>query len=103
MVYRGLKSFGVKNFVSLPDGTLLNVNAIAYIGLTEGDPPSFGVHLTALASGDSPPLCLAGELSGEEAREFLNALGQAGIDVNALKKHMNLPLPKARMMRVTGL
>jgi hypothetical protein len=81
----------MNQFVSLKDGTIINLNAVAYIDANTGptlDPsvaPIRVVFPSAWADVEGTYQTLELELPGDQAEEFLTALKQRGVDVEALK------------------
>jgi hypothetical protein len=90
----------MKNFVSLPDGSLVNVNSIAYMEMTTLPSESGGdveqclrVVMLNLSNGDPGPRSIQAHLKPEQAKQFLGELTKAGVDVARLKKALK-PLRK---------
>ncbi|MAS96817.1 MAG: hypothetical protein CMO55_26805 [Verrucomicrobiales bacterium] len=85
----------MSDFISTPQGKIVNVNAIAFLTTrtkTVGKETVTQLLIgfsaaTAVGEGGLMPLSLL--MEGSEATLFLNQLGQRGVDVAALQKKLS--------------
>jgi hypothetical protein len=83
----------MKNFLSLKAGTIINLNAIAYIRAARGSlsPPKLGsvcIVFPAVTSSETGYLCDHFDLTleGDEAEEFLAEIAVRGIAIDRLQE-----------------
>jgi hypothetical protein len=83
------------NFITMKDGTIINLNAVAWIDANTGPRLGLGairIVFPAMKSSNGDLYnSLDLTLSGEEAEEFLSALDKLGINTKALRKSRQPP------------
>jgi len=91
----------MSNFISLSDGTIINLGAVAYITAEAGGPtftkpkPITLVFPAAIPMEEGTYTTLDLSFNGSVAEELLSALEKRDIDVSALRKKRNQVLKGA--------
>jgi hypothetical protein len=83
----------MKDFLSLADGTVININSIAYFHADPGprlpsdEPIGIQVVFPSAASNESGGIeHLTLSLEGKDATDFLNEMDKRGVDTTAIRK-----------------